>query len=160
MTPALQISFTIMAKKRFLEGDFFEGYSLLGIVCGLPDFRTTHFINRQAHLDLKKYRDFSLNEGAKNGFSWYHYENEELRRDYYLIQNKRGTAVLLPELRNFDYLLLLYGNIPPSYRKEILTILRKTPYITAAFEQDLNKLKNGDLLIVKNEHHASGQKAQ
>lgn len=149
-----------MGKKRFLEGDFFEGYTLLGIVCGLPDFRITHFINQQAHLDLKKYRDFSLNGEPENRFSWYHYENEELRRDYYLIQNKRGTSVLLPDLRNFDYLLLLYGNIPPSYREEILAVLRNTPYITAAFEQDLNNLKNGDLLIVKNEHHASEQKTQ
>ena len=149
-----------MAKKRFLEGDFFEGYSLLSIVCGLPDFRITHFINQQAHLNLKKYNDFSLTEIPEKGFSWYCYENEELRRDYYLIQNKQGTTVLLPDLRNFDYLLLLYGNISPSYRDEMLTVLRTTPYVTAAFKQDLNKLKNGDLLIVKNEHHASEQKAQ
>ncbi len=149
-----------MTKKRFLEGNFFEGYSLLGIVCGLPDFRMAHFINRQLHLHLKKQKDFSLTENQKATFSWYQYQNEELRRHYFLIQNKKAADVLLPALRSFDYLLLLYGNFSPAYLDEILTLLRKTPHITAAFEQDLNKLKNGDLLIAQNERHASRHKAQ
>ncbi len=149
-----------MVKKRILQSDFFEGYSLIGIVCGLPDFRMAYFINLQAHLNLKKYRDFSLARDTKGAFSWYQHKNEELRRHYFLIQNKKDAAVLLPALRNFDYLLLLYGNIPSSYLEEILTALRKTPYITAAFVQDLNKLKNGDLLIAQNERHAPGHKAQ
>jgi len=149
-----------MSKKRYLEGDFFEGYSLLGIVCGLPDFRATHFINRHCHLDLMKYRDFSLTDEKYASFSWYYFSNEELRRDYYLIQNKNGMDILLPGLRNFDYLLLMYGNVTTSYLEELLVTLRNTPYVTAVFEQDLNKLKNGDLLIEKNELHAMEQHTQ
>ena len=145
-----------MARKLYLEGDFFDGYSLVGIVCGLPDFRATHFINKYCHLELKKYKDFSLREDNDSRFSWYCFRHEELRRDYYLIQNKNGQDILLPPLRNFDYFLLLYGHITEQYMRELLASLRKTPYVTAVFPQDLNALKNGALLIEKNELHAVG----
>ncbi len=145
-----------MTKKRYLEGDFFEGYSLMGILCGLPDFRATHFINQYGGLNLVKHNDFSLTQKKNTAFSWYYFGNEELRRNYYLIQNKNGTETLMPSLRNFDYLLLIYGNITTQYTEELLIALRKTPYVTAVFEQDLNKVKNGDLLIEKNELHALG----
>jgi len=149
-----------MAKKRYLEGDFFEGYSLLGIVCGLPDFRATHFINHHGNFDFKKYKDFSLFQEKETAFSWYYFSNEELRHDYFLIQNKEGTEILMPALRNFDYLLLMYGNITTQYLGNLLATLRKTPYVSAVFVQDLGKLKNGSLLIEKNEFHALKQGIQ
>ncbi len=149
-----------MAKKRYLKGDFFEGYSLLGIVCGLPDFRTTHFINQYGGFDFKKYDDFSLSQEKEMAFSWYYFSNEEMRRDYFLIQNKDGADILLPALRNFDYLLLMYGNIAAQYLGELLPLLRNVPNVTAVFEQDLNKVKNGELLIEKNELHALKQRRQ
>jgi len=149
-----------MAKKRYLKGDFFEGYSLLGIVCGLPDFRTTHFINQYGGFDFKKYEDFSLSQEKETAFSWYYFSNEEMRRNYFLIQNKDGADILLPALRNFDYLLLMYGNITTQYLGELLPLLRDAPNVTAVFEQDLNKIKNGELLIEKNELHALKQRRQ
>jgi hypothetical protein len=149
-----------MAKKRYLEGDFFEGYSLLGIICGLPDFRATHFINQYGSFEFKKHEPFSLSPASDTSFSWYYFNNEELRRDYYLIQNKNGTETLMQALHNFDYLLLMYGNITAQYIGELLPALRKMPYVTAVFEQDLNTLKNGDLLIEKNELHALKQGIQ
>jgi len=149
-----------MTKKRYLQGDFFEGYSLLGIICGLPDFRATHFINQYGGFDFKKYKDFSLSQETDASFSWYYFNNEELRRDYFLIQNKNRTRTLIPALHNFDYLLLMYGNITAQYLGELLAALRKMPYVTAVFEQDLNTLKKGDLLIEKNELHALKQGIQ
>ncbi len=149
-----------MAKKRYLKGDFFEGYSLLCIVCGLPDFRATHFINQYGGFELKKYKHFSLSPEKEVAFSWYYFSNRELRRDYYLILNKNRAEILMPALHNFDYLLLLYGNITAQYLGELLAALRKTPYVTAVFEQDLDKLKNGDLLIERNEFHALNQGVQ
>ncbi len=147
-----------MTKKRYLEGNFFEGYSLLGLVCGLPDFRVTHFINQYGSFDFKKYRNFSLSQENETSFSWYYFSYEELRHDYYLIQNKADTAMLMPELRDFDYLLLMYGNITAQYIDQLITSLRKIPYVTAVFELNLNKLKNGDLFIEKNELHSVKQR--
>ncbi len=147
-----------MAKKRFFKSGFFEGYSLFGIVCGLPDFRTTHFINQYGGFDFKKYQDFSLSQEKDTAFSWYYFSNGEMRRDYFLIQNKNGADVLLPPLRNFDYLLLMYGNITAKYLGELLPALRNAPHVTAVFEQDLNKVKNGELLIEKNEFHTLKQR--
>ena len=149
-----------MAKKRYLKSDFFDGYSLLGIVCGLPDFRATHFINQYGSFDFKKYKNFSLSQEKDTAFSWYYFSNEGMRRDYYLIQNKNGTDLLLPILRNFDYLLLMYGNITVQYLDELLPVLRNTPNVTAVFEQDLGKLKNSSLFIEKNELHILQQTIQ
>jgi len=146
-----------VARKRYLESDFFEGYTLIGIVCSLPDFRVSFFINRHLHLALKKYAPFSLNPEEKPVFSWYHHAEEALRRDFFLIQNKNNTTLLLPSLTKFDYILLVYGNIPDSFPEKILSALRATPYISAAFEQELSQLKNSDLLIERNEQHATEQ---
>ncbi len=149
-----------MAKKRYLKGDFFEGYSLFGIVCGLPDFRTTYFINQHGGFGFKKYKDFSLLQEKDTAFSWYYFSNEQMRRDYFLIQNRIGAHILMPALRNFDYLLLMYGNITVQYLGKLLPALRNTPNVTAVFEQDLNKIKNGELLIEKNEIHSLKQGIQ
>jgi len=149
-----------MAKKRYLKGDFYEGYYLLGIVCGLPDFRATHFINQYGGFNFKKYNNFSLSREKEMAFSWYYFSNEEMRRDYFLIQNKKGADMLIPALRNFDYLLLMYGNITVQYLGELLPVLRNTPNVTAVFEQDLGKLKNSSLFIEKNELHTLRQVIQ
>ncbi|HDO06453.1 MAG TPA: IPExxxVDY family protein [Bacteroidetes bacterium] len=146
-----------MAKKLFLEGDFFEGYYLLGIVCGQPDYRLTHFINQNCGLNLKKYKNFSPQQEAASGFSWFHYPDEKRRTQYYFMQNKNGEKVILASLRKFDYLLLIYGNAFKGFLEELLADLRKTPYVVAVFELDLNKLKMGALFIEKNELHALEQ---
>ncbi|UBM62345.1 IPExxxVDY family protein [Candidatus Sulfidibacterium hydrothermale] len=144
-----------MAKKQFIESNFFEGYRLIGIVCGLPDFRLSHFINREIGLALKKHQNFSLSEDQKPVFSWYFYHQEEQHRQFFLIQNKNKAELLLPSLNNFDYLLLTYGNFSDATIEELLQQLRRIPYITAAYEQDLAALKQGDLLIARNEQHTT-----
>jgi hypothetical protein len=146
-----------MVKKIHLEGDFSEGYYLTGIVCSLPDFRMAYFINRQLQIQLKKYEDFSFFGGKEQAFSWYHFFDNAQRREYFLIQNKRKEEILLPDLRNFDYLLLLYGNFSTAFREELLSKLRRTPAVAAAFFQDINQVKNGDMLIELNEIHTVKQ---
>ncbi len=146
-----------MAKKLFLEGDFFEGYYLLGIVCGQPDYRLTYFINQHCNLNFKKYRNFSFQQEAASGFSWFHYPDEERRTQYYFMQNRNGEEAMLASLKKFDYFLLIYGHALKGFLKELLADLRRTPYVVAVFELDLNKLKTGALFIEKNELHALEQ---
>jgi len=144
-----------MAKKQFIESNFFEGYRLIGIVCGLPDFRISHFINRETELFLKKKKNFSLSEPRQPVFSWYFYHQEEQHRQFFLIQNKNKAELLMPSLNNFDYLLLMYGNFSDKIIEELLQKLRRIPYITAAYDQNLATIKEGDLLIARNEQHTT-----
>jgi len=53
--------------------------------------------------------------------------------------------------------LLIYGHALKGLLKDLLADLRKTPYVVAVFELNLNKLKMGALFIEKNELHALEQ---
>jgi hypothetical protein len=145
-----------MAKKQYLESDFYEGYSLLSIVCGLPDYRLAHYINLHAQIELQKFDDFIFDRQA--AFSWYSYTDQEQRRSYFLMQNKKDENLLLPSLRRFDYLLLLYGNFIPLYLNDLMANLRTIPYVTAVFAYPLLHVKKGDMLIQQNELHATRQR--
>ena len=149
-----------MGKKQLIESDFFEGYRLIGIVCSLPDFRLSYFINRETGLFLKKQKNFSLTETKNPVFSWYFYHHEEQHRQFFLIQNKNQSELLLATLANFDYLLLMYGNFTDVATQELLKKLRHISYVTAAFEQKLSQIKQADLLIVRNEEQVTANAIQ
>ncbi|MCB0514092.1 MAG: IPExxxVDY family protein, partial [Bacteroidetes bacterium] len=82
-------------------------------------------------------------------FNAYKYENKE---DFYtveIIQNKNDGFVLLPELRNIDYLLLFDGEEDYFDKDEITPIFQQIQGIQSIFEIEVDNLKSKYKLLMR-----------
>ncbi len=143
-----------MAKIKKLHLSNLEGEKihLVGVVCHIPDYRLSHFINSYLNLRLKKFGDFSPSFQSLS-YSWYYYFHEEFRSHFYLIANRGEGSYLLPQLKNFDYLFFVKGAIPEENMVHTVTLLRNTPTISAAYTQEITKIKRYDELLEALEIH-------
>ena len=86
-----------------------------------------------------------------------------------LIQNKNAGNILIPELKNFDFLFLLNGEEEYFEEKEFTDLLAKIPGVQSAIQMDVNTLKSKHNLLIRhfneqykkknqiNSHHWSGE---
>lgn len=141
-----------MAKKLQVSGDIREGFQMLSIVSSFADYRISFFINNNLDITLKKYADF-IYEPDKTPFSWFYFYDSDRHLYYYLFANKSQAKNLIPELKQFDYLLFIKGILPENFYNEKTIKLRGTQGIQAVFQQNIMKIKNTDLLLEALELH-------
>lgn len=143
---------TVMAKKLQVSGDIREGFHLLSIVSSFADYKIGFFINSNLGILLKKYADF-VRETDKTPFSWFYFYDANLHIYYYLFANKSLGKNLIPELKQFDYLMFVKGRLPNNFYNEKTAKLRGTQGIQAVFQQDIMKIKDTDILLEAMELH-------
>lgn len=141
-----------MAKKLQVSGDIREDFYLLSMVSSFADYRISFFINNNLGILLKKYADF-IPVADKTPFSWFYFYDTDLHVYYYLFANKSQGKNLIPELKQFDYLLFIKGSLPDDFFNEKTAKLRGTQGIQAVFRQDIKKIKNTDLMLEALELH-------
>ncbi len=141
-----------MAKKLQVSGDIREGFHLLSLVSSFADYRISFFINNHLGLMLKKYADF-VPEPGQPPFSWFYFYDGDLLLYYYLFSNKSQGKNLIPELKQFDYLLFIKGSLPGDLFDKKTASLRATEGVQAVFRPDIMKIKNTDLLLEALELH-------
>lgn len=89
-------------------------FLLFGLVSGHKATRVAHVLNEQLAMNLERVPDLLLpdyNPQAEIGFSRFSWLDEENHLDYYLLTNKEVGLMLMPDLRQFDYLLIIRGGI-------------------------------------------------
>ncbi len=99
-----------MAKRQFIDVEF--DFSIWGINSSVEDYRLCLYLNQSLKWNLKRVHDVEFYSSQIKGFKHfnaYMYKNDA---DFYtleLIQNKNSGNILIPELKNFDFLFLLHG---------------------------------------------------
>lgn len=83
-------------------------------------------------LDFKLVRNLELEQ--VNGFPTFSYRKAKASVVVSLIQNKYEGKMLVKQLSNVDYLLEFNGELPLSYSKSQIHIVKKIPYVMAAIE--------------------------
>lgn len=119
-----------MSKKHQLEKHSYSDTGLAGIVSHLPDYRIVHFLNKELKYTLAKLPDMSVSAGSKSEvgkFSFYSCYNKEYSITFCLIGNKSEDFILVPQLKNIDYFLLMM-NLSERYNiTEIAGKVRAIP---------------------------------
>ena len=133
-----------MVKKLSLKIDYSNEYSFIGISCHLKDYRLSFFINQYCGLQLKKIDDFTQQSAENKSLSYplFYYHSQETDNRFYLISNHHSEMKLIPALKQFDYFLLIQKNMQSEQKKELIAKLKKTQNLLAAYEIELNKIKN------------------
>lgn len=135
--------------KKFLKLDFDFDFVLIAITSQLKDYRLCHQINLITKTDFRKIDDLALN--FKGDLFKYHsrYLHKITNNDcrFYLIVNKGSDGLLIPEMREVDYFILIKEFIDEEDLTLFLTRLKTVKDLQAAVEINPHRLKSKENLL-------------
>jgi hypothetical protein len=150
-----------MAKKQFIDVVF--DFTIWGINSNMEDYRLCLNLNKHLNWDFKRVTDIEFYSPQIKGFKIFNTYKFENVIDFYtleLIQNKKNGNILIPELKNFDFLFLLHGE-DDYFEKEAFTgLLANSPGVQSVIELDINMLKSRHNLLIRHFNEQSKKKNQ
>jgi hypothetical protein len=136
-----------MAKKVFLESRAEPTlFTLFGISCHLKDYRISYHLNHKLELSLVKMDDFL-------GYSFYFCRDEDHFNSYYLLGNRGQESILLPDLKQTDFILLLEGPVKKAQKEQLLEKIRGIQNVLTAYEVRFETIKNYSQMLTDIELH-------
>ena len=102
-------------KKRKLDAEFDYDFSLLGIISALKEYKLAWLINSHLDVQLDKVKDIEIEFLKSQNLIISNYVCESEHSILRLLKNKSvdqigdNPAFLLPELKRFDYFILIRG---------------------------------------------------
>ena len=90
---------------------------------------------------------FNIDEPAWN-FSKYFFFIEEGEQEFYLISNKSSDGLLIPEMGNVDFFIIIKAFIDKEDLDKLINGLNKVPEIQVAAKIDPIKLKSKENLML------------
>ena len=117
-----------MARVPKLEPAFEPADAFIGIATNIPVIQLVHFINHSTLLNLVREDDlpvYSEKTDSLNYHKFFHYQDEDLRSDFFFFFNNSDGLFLLPLHKQFGYFLVIHGAIPDEKVKHLLTQVKK-----------------------------------
>lgn len=125
-------------------------FILIGISSQENDYRICWSINQELATDLVKTENlkiFNRKFNVAQEFSLYIYENEENLNKFQLISNKCDNGYYIPELKNIDFFLQIFGEGDDEYRNMVIAKLKSIDIVAGVFVIDPEVLKSKERLI-------------
>jgi hypothetical protein len=88
-----------------------------------------------------------------HGHSFFYFRDDNDFNAFYLLGNRSQESVLLPELKQTDYLFFVEGPIKKSQKDNLLKAIRNAQGVLTAFEIRFETIKNYDVLLNDLELH-------
>src|SRR3954468_5407846 len=139
-----------MGKKQIIDIEY--DFSIWGINSGMEDYRLCLHLNQDLHWNFKRVSDLEFYSPQIKGFKHfnvYKFKNEPAFYTLELIQNKNAGNILIPELKNFDFLFLLHGEEDYYERDAFTDLLTKTPGVQSAIQIEVHALKSKHNLLIR-----------
>jgi hypothetical protein len=143
-----------MAKEKLHIDATLEGFTLYGIVSDAKEYRLAWQINKFLEINLILQEDIVLEFKSPKTLTCLYYLYEE---EYWLVKLIKNLAVenvdikspfLLPELKNFDYLLMFDGeDLDEEDISARVGTLKQASFVQYINKIDLDKLKSVDNLM-------------
>ncbi|MGC4057208.1 MAG: IPExxxVDY family protein [Chitinophagaceae bacterium] len=134
-----------------IEDVFFENAALIGISSDKPIYSLCHFLNQAFLLDFERTTHLDVQIGKKNAtYSFAVYQSPVCGSAfvYTLYKLKVEDVLLLPSLKNIDYIWLITDDDPEDRAMHYLRYLRQLPEVQFAGLLEKDKIKNIDYLIL------------
>jgi hypothetical protein len=136
-----------MARKVFLETRSEPTlFTLFGISCHLKDYRLSYHLNQKLDLEFVKMDDFQ-------GYSLYFCRDEDCFNSYYMLGNRGPESILLADLKQTDFLLLVEGPFKKIQKERLLENIKGIQNVLTAFEVRFETIKNYNLMLTDLELH-------
>jgi hypothetical protein len=140
-------------KALLLDIEYDYGFSLFGVVSPVKDYKLAWVLNRLLDLQLIKQEDLCYELQEKERLLISHYEHSSEHSVVRLFRNKAiGTqsikkAFLLPDLKEFDYVLQVTGGMQQYHPQEFIAQLSNSPMVQYVKQFDPLTLKYRENLI-------------
>ena len=134
-----------------MEGDFFEGSRLLGIVAPLKGYHFCWQLNRQMRLDFRITNQIEIPMIRKKRqyfFTVYECPEPNKALVHYLYNNQYDGEFLLPEFRHLDFFWLLKGDeVTDGFMSDLLESVRSITGVQFVTELTNTKIRHREHLI-------------
>jgi len=148
--------------------EYDTNYTLIAIISGLVDYQFAYYLNKNPYLLFKRMSsDLSyIINNQTIYFSIFQYNQPELQRSAFLIQNKStyktqlngegglfqeeiisNSIFLIPELKEFDYLIKLVGVWKNLELLDLSRFLNNLDYVDSQSTIDLQQIKSINNLV-------------
>ncbi len=125
-------------------------FLLYGLSSHENDYRLAWKINQEFSLNFERGNNLHIPSKKADQtieFALYSYDDEDTFYMYYLIANKSDQGVLLEELKNIDYLIIVQGEFTEAFSNGFQNRLKKIESVQGVFKIDPSGLKNRDKLV-------------
>lgn len=140
-------------KKSRLVANFSFDFSLLAAVSQLKEYKLAWLINRTLRLELAKCDDVTFEFLGKGNLSISNFLFQTEHSSLRLLKNRSytegalGHSFLIPELKKFDYLIMIQGFEDSFTLSQIMERLREMEGLQFLKQIDVQSLKSKENLI-------------
>lgn len=141
-----------MAKKKLVI-DYDFGFILIAINAVVKHHKLAWSVNNHLKLELKRESNISIQFKTGKSLSIVNFLAETEYQKLRLLCNRSENAheshspYLIPELKNFDYFLVLENESNTFDENAFISNTKEIPYVQFATKVDLRTLKSRDNLI-------------
>lgn len=125
-------------------------FLLLGLASTENDYRLIWKFNQTFNFEFERtenHKVISKNSEVEIGFSHYTYDDENTCLLYRFLSNKTDGGVLMEELKNIDYFLIVQGEFSETFVTSLITNLKSVEHIQAVFQISPASLKSRERLL-------------
>ena len=136
-----------MAKKILIETRSEPAlFTFIGISCHLRDYNLIYLLNEKLVLEFTKEEDFQ-------GCPFFFCRDDNFFNTYYLLGNRGQASMLMPDVKEADYLLLIEGPFRKTQCDHLMKTIRQIDKILMSFEIKIGNIKNTEILLNDLELH-------
>jgi hypothetical protein len=124
---------------------------IIGIVSTESDYKVSWTINQSLHIHLTRSHNIKLpntKTGIISEFPLYLLEDEKNQIKYFLIKNRNENLCYIDELKKFDYLFFLQGEISEIDKNLLLIQIKSFTILSSSFYINPQIIKNQDKIIL------------
>lgn len=140
-------------KKNKLDGGYAIDFELFGLVCNKKEYKLAWHLNQALEISLIKQDDVRIEYADKTSIliSNFLYETEFVF--FELLQNKLvgggniKNQMLMPELKQFDYLIKFKDQTGELTSENVTAIIKEIPIIEYAMRLNFDTLKSKENLL-------------
>lgn len=141
-----------MKKNKLDEGYIFD-FELFGLVCPKKEYKLAWYLNRDLEISLQKVSDIRIEFSNASPILISNFKYEDDFKVVELLQNRLvgsgGSKMqhVLPEMKQFDYLLKLKDDTEAHPLEEFTSIIRDIPIVEYVMRLNFDTLKSKENLL-------------
>ncbi|MBO3698003.1 IPExxxVDY family protein [Roseivirga sp. E12] len=141
-----------MAKKK-LQVTYDYDFTLLALNANVKPYRLAWSINKELKLDLSKCENIEIDFKSGRELNVVNYIDLGEYRTIRLLRNRaeeseeQFDAFLIPELKNFDYFIILENESSTFDENAFISKIKEIPFVQFATKVEIEALKSRDNLI-------------
>lgn len=142
-----------MSQKNIWDENYVLDFELIGIVCPMKEYKVGWNLNQLEIFHLVKEDDVKIEFANKkivrisNLADETDFSSVHLLRNKLLVSSVQGNQYLLPDIKQFDYLLKIKNIIDSNWAKYILEEIKNCKAINYAVNIDIEKIRAKENLI-------------